>query len=96
MIDIVETAKTVGLIVQTLGLITVAVKGGQWKGVLETRLASVEEISSETTQKLSSMDSRLDNIEKELLKVMITVQKDIEYIKKSIDDEKRRKNASPQ
>ena len=93
MNEVVETAKTIGLMVQVIGLITIAVKGGQWKGALDNRISALEVSSGETVQKLSHMDSRLDNVEKELLKVMISVQKDIEYIKKSIDEEKKNKHA---
>lgn len=98
MNEIFDIARTIGFIVQAVGLITIAIKGGQWKGNLESRMAMLEESSSQTIQKLTQMDSRLDNIEKDLLKVMITVQKDIEYIKKSIDEEKRQKikHAVPQ
>jgi len=93
MNDLIETAKTVGLIAQVIGLITIAIKGGQWKGSLDSRISTLESHASETVEKLSYMDTRLDNIEKELLKVMISVQKDIEYIKKSIDEEKKNKHA---
>ena len=85
MNDISTIAQVVGFLVQAVGLITVAVRTGSWKGSLENRVDALEKQASQTVQELSAVDKRVDGIEKELLKIMVGVQKDIEYIKKTID-----------
>ncbi|UTC62584.1 hypothetical protein E4O05_01325 [Treponema sp. OMZ 787] len=93
MIDISAIAQVVGFLVQTVGLITVAVRTGSWKGQIENRVDALEKQAAQTVQELSSVDKRVDGIEKELLKIMVGVQKDIEYIKKTIDKGKVPPNA---
>lgn len=117
MNDIQAITQVVGFLVQTVGLITVAVRTGSWKGhtdsridtlekqsaenskelaargSLESRVDALEKQSAQTIQELSVVDKRVDGIEKELLKIMVGVQKDIEYIKKTIDKQKEKENA---
>lgn len=93
MIDISAIAQVVGFLVQAVGLITVAVRTGSWKGQIENRVDALEKQAAQTVQELSSVDKRVDGIEKELLKIMVGVQKDIEYIKKTIDKGKEPPNA---
>ena len=85
MNDIAIIAQAVGFLVQTVGLITVAVSTGSWKGQLDTRVCALVKQAADTVKELAVVDKRVDGIEKELLKVMVGVQKDIEYIKKAID-----------
>lgn len=91
--DITTISQIVGFLVQTAGLITVAVRTGSWKGNIENRVDALEKQTAKTVQELSSVDKRVDGIEKELLKIMVGVQKDIEYIKKTIDEKKEKENA---
>lgn len=91
--DITTISQIVGFLVQTAGLITVAVRTGSWKGNIENRVDALEKQAAQTVQELSSVDKRVDGIEKELLKIMVGVQKDIEYIKKTIDEKKEKENA---
>lgn len=91
--DITTISQIVGFLVQTVGLITVAVRTGSWKGNIENRVDALEKQAAQTVQELSSVDKRVDGIEKELLKIMVGVQKDIEYIKKTIDEKKEKENA---
>ena len=93
MNDISTIAQVVGFLVQAVGLITVAVRTGSWEGNLENRVDALEKQASQTVQELSAVDKRVDGIEKELLKIMVGVQKDIEYIKKTIDKGKVPPNA---
>lgn len=93
MNDISAIAQVVGFLVQAVGLITVAVRTGSWKGQIENRVDALEKQAAQTVQELSSVDKRVDGIEKELLKIMVGVQKDIEYIKKTIDKGKVPPNA---
>lgn len=90
MSDISAITQVVGFLVQTVGLITVAVRTGSWKGKLENRVDALEKQAAQTVLELSSVDKRVDGIEKELLKIMVGVQKDIEYIKKTIDEKKEK------
>lgn len=85
MNEVTMIAQAVGFLVQTVGLITVAVRTGSWKGQLDNRVCALEKQAADTIQELNAVDKRVDGIEKELLKVMVGVQKDIEYIKKAID-----------
>jgi hypothetical protein len=84
----VEIAKNIGIIASIIGFIGTAVKAGQWKGEHDLRLKKLEDTLADTVRTLSRMDERVDGIEKELLKTMTCLQKDVEYIKKSIDEQK--------
>ncbi|MEL3908052.1 MAG: hypothetical protein P1P64_03425 [Treponemataceae bacterium] len=88
--DISTMIQVVGFLVQTVGLITVAVRTGSWKGELEHRVDVLEKQADQTVRDLSAVDKRVDGIEKELLKVMTGVQRDIEYIKEYIKEEKQK------
>jgi vacuolar-type H+-ATPase subunit D/Vma8 len=96
MSDNMEVAKNIGIIASTIGFIATAIKVGHWKGEHDVRLAKLEEVLEKTVEKLSRVDDRVDGIERELLETMTALKKDIEYIKKSLDEEKeeRRRNAS--
>ena len=85
MNDIAIITQAVGFLVQTVGLITVAVRTGTWKGQLDSRVDALEKQAADTVKELHAVDKRVDGVEKELLKIMVGVQKDIEYIKKNID-----------
>ena len=85
MNDIAIITQAVGFLVQTVGLITVAVRTGTWKGQLDSRVDELEKQAADTVKELHAVDKRVDGVEKELLKIMVGVQKDIEYIKENID-----------
>ena len=85
MNDIAIITQAVGFLVQTVGLITVAVRTGTWKGQLDSRVDALEKQAAATVKELHAVDKRVDGVEKELLKIMVGVQKDIEYIKENID-----------
>jgi hypothetical protein len=84
----VEIAKNIGIIASILGFIGTAIKAGQWKGEHDIRLKKLEDTLADTVKALSRLDDRVDGVEKELLQVMVSLQKDVEYIKKSIDEVK--------
>ena len=58
MNDISTIAQVVGFLVQAVGLITVAVRTGSWKGSLENRVDALEKQASQTVQELSAVDNR--------------------------------------
>jgi Skp family chaperone for outer membrane proteins len=96
MSDNMEVAKNIGVIASIVGFVGTAIKVGQWKGGHEARLKKLEEVLDKTVEKLSRIDDRVGGIERELLETMTALKKDIEYIRKSLDEEKeeRRRNAS--
>jgi hypothetical protein len=91
----VEVARNVGIIASILATVGTAVKAGQWKGEHGARLLAVENAIAKTVDQLSKMDARVDGIERELAETLTALKKDVEYIRKSIDEEKeeRRRNA---
>jgi hypothetical protein len=91
----IEIARNVGIIASILATVGTAVKAGQWKGEHGARLGAVEDTLAKTVAQLSKMDERVDGIEKELAEVLTALKKDVEYIRKTIDEEKeeRRRNA---
>jgi hypothetical protein len=95
MNDSIEIARNIGIIASIVGFLGTAIKAGQWKGEHGARLKVLEDTLTKTVDKLSRMDDRVDGIEKELLQAMTGLQKDIEYIREFIDDQKeeRRRNA---
>jgi hypothetical protein len=96
MSDSMEIAKNIGIIASIVGFVGTAIKVGHWKGGHDARLVRLEDILDKTVEKLSKVDDRVDGIERELLETMTALRKDIEYIKRALDDEKeeRRRNAS--
>jgi hypothetical protein len=84
----VEIARNIGIIASILGFIGTAIKAGQWKGEHDLRLKRLEDTLADTVKTLSRLDDRVDGIERELLQTMIALQKDVEYIKKSVDEVK--------
>jgi hypothetical protein len=91
-----EIARNIGSIASIVGFIGTAIKVGQWKGEHDVRLKKLEDVLKETVEKLSKVDDRVDGIEKELFKTMTSLQKDVEYIKKSVDGlTERRPRAAP-
>jgi hypothetical protein len=91
MSDGAEIARNVGIIASLLGVVGTAIKTGQWKGEHETRIKQLESVLDKTVDKLSKMDDRVDGIEKELLKTMTGLKKDVEYIRASVDGLKNRR-----
>jgi hypothetical protein len=81
-----ELAKNIGIVASMIGVIGTAIKAGQWKGEHGARLKILEDTLAKTVDKLSKMDDRVDGIERELLRTMTALKKDVEYIKGSIDD----------
>lgn len=81
MNDTYSVMQTLGLLAQTVGLVTVAVKTGNWKGVTENRINTIEKELKEVKQAVS----QLENMQKELMPVLIGLQKDMEYVRKSVD-----------
>jgi hypothetical protein len=91
----VEIARNVGIIASILATVGTTVKAGQWKGEHGARLSAVEDTIAKTVDQLSKMDERVDGIERELAETLTALKKDVEYIRKTIDEEKeeRRRNA---
>ncbi|MDR2661405.1 MAG: hypothetical protein LBC31_00245 [Treponema sp.] len=91
----IEIARNVGIIASILATVGTAVKAGQWKGEHGARLSAVEGALAKTVEQLSKMDERVDGIERELAEALTALKKDVEYIRKTIDEEKeeRRRNA---
>jgi uncharacterized protein YoxC len=88
----VEIAKNIGIIASIVGFLGTAIKVGQWKGEHDIRLKRLEDTLADTVKTLSRMDERVDGIERELLQTMTSLQKDVEYIKRSIDEVKAGRN----
>ena len=91
----VEIARNVGIVASILATVGTAIKAGQWKGEQGARLEAVEGMLAKTVEQLSSMDKRVDGLEKELAETLTALKKDVEYIRKSMDEEKeeRRRHA---
>lgn len=81
MNDAVSAVQTIGLLAQTVGLITIAIKTGNWKGVTENRISNIEKELKEMKVEVS----QLEDMQKELMPVLIGLQKDMEYVRKAID-----------
>ena len=92
---ITEIARNVGIVASILATVGTAIKAGQWKGGHEARLIAAESALARTVDQLSSMDARVDSLEKELAETLTALKKDVEYIRKTIDEEKeeRRRHA---
>ena len=94
MSDNVEIVRNVGLIASLIGVVGTAIKAGHWKGEHEARLAKLEDVLSETVQKLAKIDDRVDGIERGLLETMTSLKKDVEYIRIYVDDQKKRRRGT--
>lgn len=81
MNDTFSVIQALGLLAQTVGLVTVAVKTGNWKGVTENRISTIEKELKEVKQEIS----QLEDMQKELMPVLVGLQKDMEYVRKSVD-----------
>lgn len=81
MNDTFSVVQALGLLAQAVGLITVAVKTGNWKGVTENRINNIEQDLKEVKAEVS----QLENMQKELMPVLVGLQKDMEYVRKSVD-----------
>jgi hypothetical protein len=84
----VEIARNVGIVASILATVGTAIKAGQWKGEHGARLGAVEKALAKTVEQLSKMDERVDGLEKELAETLTALKKDVEYIRKSMDEEK--------
>ncbi|MGP1489937.1 MAG: hypothetical protein ACTTI6_02530 [Treponema sp.] len=81
MSDTFSVIQALGLLAQTVGLITIAIKTGNWKGVTENRISNIEKELKEMKVEVS----QLEDMQKELMPVLIGLQKDMEYVRKSVD-----------
>ena len=81
MNDAFSAIQAIGLLAQAVGLITVAVKTGNWKGVTENRISNIEQELKEVKAEVS----QLENMQKELMPVLVGLQKDMEYVRKAVD-----------
>lgn len=81
MSETFSVIQALGLLAQTVGLITIAIKTGNWKGVTENRISNIEKELKEMKVQVS----QLENMQKELMPVLIGLQKDMEYVRKSVD-----------
>lgn len=81
MNDPFSIMQMLGLLAQTVGLITIAIKTGNWKGVTENRISNIEKELKEMKVEVS----QLEDMQKELMPVLIGLQKDMEYVRKSVD-----------
>jgi hypothetical protein len=81
MSDTFSVIQALGLLAQTVGLITIAIKTGNWKGVTENRISNIEKELKEMKVEVS----QLEDMQKELMPVLIGLQKDMEYVRKAVD-----------
>ena len=81
MNDPFSIMQMLGLLAQTVALVTVAVKTGNWKGVTENRISNIEKELKEMKVEVS----QLEDMQKELMPVLVGLQKDMEYVRKSVD-----------
>ena len=81
MNDPFSIMQMLGLLAQTVALVTVAVKTGNWKGVTENRISNIEKELKEMKDEVS----QLEDMQKELMPVLVGLQKDMEYVRKSVD-----------
>jgi hypothetical protein len=91
-----EIAKNIGIIASLVGFIGTAIKVGNWKGEHEVRIKNLESVLEATVDKLSNMNDRLNGIDKELLRNMTELKKDVEYIKKTIETNVERRRNAPE
>lgn len=81
MNDTFSVVQALGLLAQAVGLITVAVKTGNWKGVTENRISNIEQDLKEVKEEVS----QLEHMQKELVPVLVGLQKDMEYVRNAVD-----------
>ena len=81
MNDTFSVVQALGLLAQAVGLIAVAVKTGNWKGVTENRINNIEQDLKEVKAEVS----QLEHMQKELMPVLVGLQKDMEYVRKAVD-----------
>ncbi|MDR2186386.1 MAG: hypothetical protein LBO80_12085 [Treponema sp.] len=85
---VVEIARNVGLVASIMGTVGTAIKAGQWKGEHGARLVVAEHTLTRTVEQLSKIDARVDGLERELAETLTALKKDVEYIRKTIEEEK--------
>ena len=81
MSETFSVIQALGLLAQTVGLITIAIKTGNRKGVTENRISNIEKELKEMKVEVS----QLEDMQKELMPVLIGLQKDMEYVRKAVD-----------
>ena len=81
-----EIGRNVAILGTILGLLAVSIKVGQWKGENETNTKHSNARINKMETQMESMDKRLDRLDRELAGTLTSLQKDVEYIKKSLDE----------
>jgi len=81
MNDTFSVVQAIGLVSQAVALVVIAVKTGNWKGVTENRISNIERDIKEVKAEVS----QLEDMQKELMPVLVGLQKDMEYVRKSVD-----------
>ena len=86
---VVDLARSVGIVASILAAVGTAIKAGQWKGEHGARLEAVEAALTKTVDQLSQMDERVDGLERELAETLTALKKDVEYIRRTLEEEKK-------
>ncbi len=82
--DMMGLAQAMGFAMQTIGLITVAIKTGNWKGITDSKIKDLEKNVNDVRVKVESMDDRLDGVEKEFSKALARIETNLDFIKESL------------
>lgn len=91
MNDAAIIAQAVGFLIQTVGLVTVAVRTGAWKGQVDNKIDFLEKQTKAVSEEVKAMGSRQDGFDRELTRIVTVVETNLEYIKKTLDDIKAQK-----
>ncbi len=84
MDDVMSLAQAMGFAMQTIGLITVAIKTGNWKGITDSKIKDLESDVKDIRIKVESIDDRLDGVEKEFSKALVKIEANLEFIKERL------------
>ncbi len=84
MDDFLGVAQAMGFVAQTIGLITIAVKTGNWKGVTDNRIKDLETDVDDIRVKVEKMDGRLNGMEKEFSKALARIETNLDFVKETL------------
>lgn len=89
MSDVTALAQAFGFVIQTIGLLTVAIKTGSWKGVTDNRVKDLEVRVSDLRVEVNALDKRVDGMQMEFSKALARIETNLEFIKAAVSERKK-------
>ncbi len=77
-------AQAMGFAMQTIGIITVAIRTGNWKGVTDNRIKDLEVDVDGIRKKVEKMDGRLNGMEKEFSRALARIETNLDFVKETL------------